>query len=459
MVRTAWTRRATSRWPWEDAARKVKLIVLYGQSNTNRAEGAGTCYPATAIDPGVPPRVFMLDCARAPGSNEDVFSATDALALVPLRDCPRGNRATGYAGSVQDPLGQTMSSIAYYLDAQDIAQGRDQCRRIFLPCGVGGRTIAQLAYGAPNVTLATGAVFSCWGRMEAMVARAVALASAMWGQACEVELIHWSQGEAEYAIGTTRSAYAAALTTLLANLRTRLAVLTGAAVTCPITLEQVASDLRGGGNPASLGVVDVADANADGNTWLEDTCYGYPFASNEDGLGTAHRIALGALARGESIGRFVDGLRNGVTRLRPRFVSTTRVGATITRVANTSLASDTSRFPDPGNLGHTLTDPGGATITGASLAGNTVTLTLSKAPAAGATLGYAYDHPSGVIASPGRRGVDWTNGQTDMSYPTPLSAKTPGMWGPLRQAGSGEAMGFAAGWVRHSFVLIDQVVL
>ena len=435
-----WRGLPTIREPWEAADIPVEIVLVYGQSRAgDHSEGTAICYPAMVGRTS--DRLAMLNNVRAPGGPYEAdFVSTGyyASAFTTLTDCRYGtwvsDGAGGYTGHtnvVGDPVGQSLASMAFYLDAQDVAAGRPLCRRIFIAAGVGGRTLAQLSKGAAPWAGGFG-TFVIYDRLRRMVQRAVALASALWGQSCRIGSVLWLQGEAEFAIGTTQAAYTTGLLQLISDLRTDLAADTGNASPFPFIMDQVSSDLKGGANPASLAQDAIAAANADGWTYSLGASYGMPFnASDPTGTGTAHMTAQGVVAWGEAFGMAREAIRAGTPRGLCRVTSASRVGNVVTLQASVpvgSLVIDTTTMPDPGSYGFKLRDTGGATISSVAVSGSSITVTLSQAPAGGATLEYAHENPSGVVGS-GAASVNRLDGYTDIAG---IPAKTAGAWGCIR---------------------------
>ena len=94
-----------------------------------------------------------------------------------------------------------------------------------------------------------------------------------------------------------------------------------------------------------------------------------------------------------------------------------------------ALAIDTSTMPNPGNYGFKLRDGGGGTISSVAVAGSAITVTLSQAPTAGATLEYAYENPAGISGT--SAALNRVDGTTDIAG---SPAKTAGSWGNIRDA-------------------------
>jgi hypothetical protein len=454
MPLAAWQGRASATWPWEDPARRVRIIEVFGESTGgNHAEGTGTC-DRLMTTPRSRDRVFMMNNPRAPGGPfENIFIPTQASALIPLVDCRFGNRADGFFGNAGDPLGQSLSAIAYMLDLDDQARGLPPCRYIFVVTGMGGRQIHEMVPGAAPWT---GGVqpLVIWDRRTAMLTRARDLALIQWGQQAVVEAEVFIQGFNEFRIGTTQAAYEALLEGgIIAGLNAQIPALFGGQPPPPILIDQVPGDLKGFGNPVSLAQAAVATRNTAGNVYLADVAYGLPVNINDATLAaTAHRTARGVVVQAEKLGLALAGLRQGVPPARCRITAVARTGTVVTLTANRPLVLDTSLFPLAPDAGLKLRDPGGASIASVAVAGNAIGVTLTQAPAAGATLEYSYENTAGTVAG-ATAGVFWTNGEVDTAG---LPAATAGAWGNIRAADRATPSIFAPGFTIRDWLEIGQ---
>jgi len=490
----------------------VEIVLTYGQSRAAcHSEGTGMCWPATCT-PTTTGRSWMLNNSQAPGKNKLTGYAGDATALLALQDCRFGNRATGFAGNSKDPLGESLGTWLWKLDAADIAAGRPRKHRILVQAGHGGAPIADLMkYGnalGVNPTLRDSNTTYCYDQMLALVTATNNLArSQLRAQTVTVLCVGWLHAEAEVSIGTTYTNYAARYWQLQSDLRADVKAITGQTAEIPWIADQTASDIKGAGNPCAAVMLDAALGTVPGKTFIANYCiganYGDPYNNNgtltgvalsgdgtsitgtntgANGLtvgadltlvgwtpstfngtwpisaatttsftltatgatgtptggsayrggGTAHMISEQVAAYGEKWAADLQAIQAGGTSRLCRVTSIVRAANVITLTCSVPappLVLD-AVIPQATNKGFKLVDAGGAVITSVAVAGTTVTVTLDKAPATGATLQYAYDNPAGVLSS-GSAAAAFTDGTVDLSG---VAAYTAGAWGNIRDS-------------------------
>ena len=451
---------------WADPNAPVLLTVVYGQSRANNhAEGWAICYPPTTTAQQRE-RCLMGNNPRAPGALEN-FVPSSTTAFVPLKDCYLGNRAIGYPGNYNDPLGQSLSQALWTMDGFDIDNSNPLRRRILIVCGIGSQSINTLKKnGNPyiNPPLVPAPGISLYDRLLSRVQRTVDLVASLYGQNCRVESVFWLQGEADYN-RVTRSEYATTLKTgIIDPLRTDLAAITGDNTPFEFILDQVPSRPDGAANIPALAQIDVARANQDGHTWMVGPAYQMPFNVREtpipDGVDitTAHMSSFGVTAWGEAFGRTRNTLSQGGAPNLCYVDMVSRNGNVITLTCDApgdSMVIDTSTMPDPGNYGFKLRDPGGAVITSVAVSNFDIIVTLDKDPQPGATLEYAHENPSGIDPINGA-GVDRIDGMYDMSG---VKSRTPGSWGNLRASLGIECTGLAQPFTLYPWLCTDKWLL
>jgi hypothetical protein len=429
---------------WEKSTSPIKVTVVYGQSRAdNHSEGTAWCYyPRTTNE-----RVLMMNNPRAPGrAFQGPFDPVTATNLITLADCEFGSFADpgGHSVSSRDPLGQSLATALWYLDAQDVAHSRALRRRALVVAGEGGQKIATLSKGAAAF-VGTNGPFVIYDRMIAMVNRAKALALAIYGQSIEVESILWLQGEADWS--TAQATYYSALKQIITDMTTDLVAITGQSYTPPFLLDQVpAKSSDGTGNPAALAQLQVALENANGHTYLVGPTQGMPFNTRDSSGATAHMPSQAVMAHGEHFGVAREKLIESSVPDLCYVNGYSLVGSTLTLTAHVpqgSLTTDTD-IPAPTNKGFVLNDPGGATISSVTVGSNTITIALSQAPAAGASIEYAYN-ASGGVGSPA--GVTWAS-KLDLQGD---ACSTAGAWGNIRDARA-DACTQVTGYTLHNFL-------
>lgn len=454
-----WGGRSTSRWPWEAPEVRGRIILVVGESRAaNNSEDTATCDLTLSAKPQVPDRCLMLNNQRAPGLLYELdFDGSDASAFVPLQDCRFGNRGVGgYTGTLGDPLGQSLAAMAYQLDAEDIAAGRPYRRTYFVVAGVGGRMSHEIIKGAAPFTGSfwpgnPKGQFVIFDRSLRAVARVRDLSRILYGQEVDVQFVVLLQGVNDLrAVGgpTSGTVWRERIESgLIDAYDTSIPVLTGQTAPIYTLFEQSFAGFKGEPLPVVLGQSEMADRNRNGRTYLAAVSHQFPMNNrDETHAATGHNTARGNVLEGEAFGRFAASVLAGSPLARCRVVSHQVIGNQVIFTTNRPLAVNTTRFPDPGQLGcNARIDAGGAVIPGAitsaSVSGNDIIVNLASPPAANLHIDYAYERVGGQLGS-GSAGALWTNGEVDVSGITP---RTPGAYGVVVASDRSVASAWASG--------------
>ena len=437
---------------WSLPGVPVQGLLMEGQSNaSNNSEGAEVCLPA-ATRARVPDRCLMLQTQGAPGIKPRTpFTSLVTSGLVPLQDCQYGNHATAaYGGNARGPLGQSLSTLPYFLDANAATQGRPLRRMVYSALGQPGQPLSVLSKGVTTFFRTTNTRVDCYDTTLKTVARISELCRKQYNQRYEIRMLGWRHREAEYLRGTTREAYTAAARRLFQNKRADYGAITGQA-SFPILTETPAGNLNGMGNVTCLSDYDLHDPT--NGVYCIGPSYGEPFNANDDGVGTAHRTAVGALMAGEKFARALLAIEAGGEPKWLRVGTVRRFGRDMVDFfvvgRQGTLQVDTSQFaPMDENLGWTAHSANGGRILKVQVLGDRVRLTLTAGFLG--EVSYAYQYP-GALEAGGRTGTNW-NGLADLGLPfglgrdtgptggpapyshpvAPLPARTPPTWGNIR---------------------------
>lgn len=456
---TPWAAKPAATWPWEDPARRGRIVLVVGESRgANNTEDTGACDLVLSAKPQSPDRCLMMNNQRAPGLLFELdFTGEEASALIPLRDCRFGNRGfDGYIGTAGDPLGQSLSAMALYLDAADAAAGRPLRRTYFVVVGVGGRMSHEIIKGAAPFTGSfwpgnPKGQFVIYDRALRAITRIRDLSRRDFGQEVSVDWVLLLQGVNDLrAVGgpTPANVWRDRIEQSLIRAHDLdLPAITGQTTPIYTLFEQSFAGFSGEPLPPALGQADMADRNLNGRTHLAMVSYQMPM-NNRDltNAATGHNTSRGSVLQGEMFGRAAATIADGGTPRRCKVIAHSVVGNQVIIEANRPLVVNTTRFPDPGTLGCNVRAGAGSAVTVGGISSVTVNgrwmvVTLPGPPASGLHLDYAYEFVGGQQAGV-NTGALWTNGEVDLSGITP---RTAGAWGVVVAADRAEAAQFVSG--------------
>lgn len=456
---------------WEAANVRARIVMVVGESRAaNNGEDAAVC----TLDMSLPrrgDRCRMMNNLRAPGLLYELdFIGDEANALIPLQDCRFGNRGIdGYIGTSGDPLGQSLSAMAYWLDQADLAAGRPLRPTYFFAGGVGGRMSHEIIRGAAPFTGSfwpgnPRGQFVIYDRNLRAITRIRDLSRTLYGQEVAVEFVLLLQGVNDLrAIGgpTPATTWRDRIEgSLIAAHDQDIPAITGQTTPIYTLFEQSFAGFSGEVLPPALGQADMANRNLNGRTHLAMVSYQMPM-NNRDltNAATGHNTARGSVLQGEMFGRAAAAILAGSPLPRCRVLNHHVIGSQIFLQCNRPLEVDTSRFPDPGQLGFNVrSGAGGAVIAGgvtsAAVANDWIIVTLPSPPAAGLHLDYAYEFVGGWQTGV-NTGALWTNGEVDMSGITP---RTAGAWGVIVAADRNEQAQFVPMAIRDALEIFQRQV-
>lgn len=364
------TPRSISRAPVHSAARAAQTIehvITYGQSL------AAGCAALPAISTAQPHNCLMFNAGvRTPFRVVDRPSLYRSLVpLVESVDSFCGETPT--AGMLQ-----MVNDLRYAENGISFASSRSR----FLgssPAFIGLK-LADLGYGSiPFYALAENIWYGAWH-------------AAMLRVPYRVGAVTWTQGEADYAAGTTRSAYARGMEALKSSIDFHAKGFCGQTTSPPIIQHQISSHVASGSAYPSIALAQADLANASRGFHVATPSYMMDYAD------LLHLTADSSKWLGAYFGLVykrvvVDGV--AWTPLQP--VSARSIGTSIVakfHVPKPPLVFDTRQVTDPGHYGFSLVAPTGAAIPIVFVsitAPDTVTIVTRQSIPDGSKLRYAFE--------------------------------------------------------------------
>lgn len=282
-----------------------------------------------------------------------------------------------------------------------------------------GTSSTGCAKGDGTTTIGFVGGFVVYQRMINAVTQACVL-TAVVGKTCAVETIDWLQGENDPT--TSVASYTTSLTTLISNMRTDLAAITGQGTAIEFIINQPVAQGAGTALNSTIAQYNMIVANADGHTWGNGPEYAFPYSTTE------HQTPAGVVQDGELFGFVRSGIIQGTFPsastcsgsgyLCP--ISAVLAGSVVTVTLNVPtgcVTLDTTTLPAAVNNGFVWTDDSGKTISSVTVTDCThISVALSGTPTTTKSLAYATSGPGGVPPLPPAWGNYRDGRQTTSRY-------------------------------------------
>lgn len=368
----------------------VNHVLSYGQSLST---GTQADPPVSTTQPysnlrfigGVRPQdngqASFLD--GNPGS-----AATWYASLVPLVETSYEWQEFDYLGETPC-AGATNMAVQLIADEEGIAHNAHAYQFLGSAPGQGGLTVAQLSYGtAPYLRLVEHVTYG--------LTRATALSKTYAAQ-----VVNWMQGESDYLAGTTRSAWAASVATLISDANTSIKAVTGQSQDVHFIASQTSSHPSTGVATPTIALAhgDLADVNPLFHVAMP--MYQFDYA------GQYHLTAASSRWAGAYLGlAYKRIVIDGLTWKPLQPISFVKQGDLLTVRFNVPLGVltfDTTWVTAIANYGFQLVDSGGNPLTIDSVAitdTDKVLITAAASIPSGAVLRYGWDYTTAL--SPGR---------------------------------------------------------
>lgn len=359
----------SDRWAKLKLLGEICHIIVDGQS-LSRGQAASPVISTT------PSSVAYRFNGGARADDGGSNSAANHGSLVPLIE-------TSYSQLHETPSSGCVEMLVQLLSSEDGIDLPALGQKLLLSNpGQSGVNIAQLSPGG-----------TYWTRLQDDITYGKACADAL-GKSYAVGATCWIQGESDYSIATSQSAYVALSLTLIAAIRAQAAAVTGIDRQIPFLTYQVATHFHGGQSIPAVALAQLQLAQTQDGVALALPTYFLTFAA--DGVHVVNTSSkwMGAYF-GLAIKRWLfDGKKP--TPLAPSLIQRLDSKTLAVRylvAAGKQLVWDTTTAPAMSNYGFDIVDSTGAalTISSVTLVGrDVVQFKTSTAIPAGARLRYAW---------------------------------------------------------------------